>query len=54
MTSMTLPSDREFAFDQRFDTKEERDQMMGTGAKAGYDESMERLATLLRAAAKLA
>ncbi|MGB6986919.1 MAG: SRPBCC family protein [Candidatus Aquilonibacter sp.] len=39
---------------QLFATKEERDQMMDAGAKAGYDESMERLAELLRAAAKLA
>ncbi len=39
---------------QVFETKEERDQMMESGAKSGYDESMERLAELLRRAAKLA
>jgi uncharacterized protein YndB with AHSA1/START domain len=39
---------------QRFDTKEERDQMMESGAKSGYDEAMARLAELLRRAAELA
>ena len=32
-----------------FDTKEEREQMMESGAKAGYDEGMQRLAALLAA-----
>jgi hypothetical protein len=50
MTTVTLPSDHEMVFD----TKEERDQMMEAGAKSGYDEAMQRLAALLRAAAKLA
>jgi uncharacterized protein YndB with AHSA1/START domain len=39
---------------QVFDTKEERDAMIEGGAKSGYDEGMERLAALLRGAAKLA
>jgi uncharacterized protein YndB with AHSA1/START domain len=39
---------------QRFDTKEERDNMLEGGAKSGYDEAMLRLAALLRGAAKLA
>lgn len=34
---------------QRFETQEERDQMMESGAKAGYDEGMQRLAALLAA-----
>ena len=38
---------------QLFDTQGERDGMMEGGAKAGYDEGLERLAALLRAAAKL-
>ena len=39
---------------QLFETQAERDAMIESGAKGGYDEGMERLAALLRAAAKLA
>jgi uncharacterized protein YndB with AHSA1/START domain len=37
---------------QVFDTQGERDGMMEGGAKAGYDEGMQRLAELLRAAVR--
>lgn len=39
---------------QLFETKGQRDNMIEGGAQEGYDEGMQRLATLLRAAAKLA
>ncbi|HTV72478.1 MAG TPA: SRPBCC domain-containing protein [Candidatus Acidoferrales bacterium] len=39
---------------QLFETPQERDNMLEGGAKAGYDESMQRLEALLRRAAELA